>query len=158
MSRIRQLLTIVVALGVLTVGFVAPAGATDAAEPPPGAPVDDDSFGDEAERVALLSADARIDGWRLDDELLFAFAYDDEDPYWASLWVLLEEERDLWLPACVGRLFGDDETALFVGGAVFGDRDDGCVMGTIGDSGDVFFSAIELQGESVLTAAMYALG
>ena len=105
-----------------------------------------------------MVADSRFNGIRLPEELVFAFAYDEQFPHESSLWLQISEENDIWLPLCVGWLIGDDETVVFVGGSLWGDEEDGCVMGMIGDDASVFFSAIELKGDAVLTSAMYLVG
>jgi hypothetical protein len=80
------------------------------------------------------------------------------------VWLLVDEQTDEWAPICIGYLFGgdgDDDRAVFVGGSTLGDEDDGCLIVPLGDEDDdagVAFGAIELEGDSVATAAMYAIG
>ena len=113
------------------------------------------------EGLVVFSADARVDGHRIDDELFFALGYHDHYPFFASLWLLVDADDDEWAPVCFGFLLGDEDGALFVGGSTLGDEDDGCLVVPLGDEEDdsgVAFAVIELEGESVLTAALYAIG
>lgn len=111
--------------------------------------------------LVVFSADARIDGHRVPDELFLALGYDDTYPFLASVWLLVDEATDEWVPICLGYLLGDGDRAVFVGGSTIGDEDDGCLIVPLGDEEDdsgVAFGAIELEGDSVATAAMYAIG
>lgn len=113
------------------------------------------------EGLFVFSADARIDGHRVDDELYLALGYDQQFPFFASVWLQVDAESDEWVPICLGYLLGDEDGALFVGGSTIGDEDDGCIIVPLGDEhddGGVAFGAIELEGDSVATAAMYAFG
>ncbi len=107
------------------------------------------------EYLAVFSADARINGERVQDEWIFAFGVDTDWPYLGGLWLLTDAETDEWIPLCVGYVFGDDEGVVFLGESIHGDEGDGCAMVGIGDEGDVYFGAIELEGDEILTAALY---
>ena len=111
--------------------------------------------------LIVFSADARVDGQRVPDELFLALGYNESWPFLASVWLLVDEAADEWVPICVGYLIGEDDRAVFVGGSTIGDEDDGCLIVPLGDEDDdrgVAFGAIELEGDSVATAAMYAIG
>lgn len=111
--------------------------------------------------LIVFSADARIDGQRVPDELFLALGYHQSWPFLASVWLLVDEAADDWVPICIGYLVGEDDRAMFVGGSTIGDEDDGCLIVPLGDEHDdpgVAFGAIELEGDSVATAAMYAIG
>ncbi|MGI9598138.1 MAG: hypothetical protein ACR2QK_18390 [Acidimicrobiales bacterium] len=113
------------------------------------------------EGLIVFSADARIDGHRVDDELYLALGYNEQHPFLASLWLLVDAETDDWAPICFGWLVGDADRAVFVGESTIGDEDDGCLIVPLGDEEDdagVAFGVVELEGESVATAAMYAIG
>ncbi|NNE13198.1 MAG: hypothetical protein HKN41_13240 [Ilumatobacter sp.] len=111
--------------------------------------------------LIVFGADARIDGQRVPDELYLALGYNETFPFLASVWLLVDEATDEWVPICLGYLIGDEDRAVFVGGSTIGDEDDGCLIVPLGDEDDdagVAFGAIELEGDSVATAAMYAIG
>ena len=111
--------------------------------------------------LVVFSADARIDGHRVPDEMVLALGYDDTYSSLAAVWLLVDEAHDEWAPICLGYLLGDDDGAVFVGGSTIGDEGDGCLIVALGDEEDdsgVAFGAIELEGDSVATAAMYAIG
>jgi hypothetical protein len=113
------------------------------------------------EGLVVFSADARIDGQRVPDELFLALGYSETYPFLASVWLLVDAEADEWAPICLGYLLGEGGRAVFVGGSTIGDEDDGCMIVPLGDEEDdsgVAFGAIELDGDSVATAAMYAIG
>ena len=96
------------------------------------------------DHLAVFSADARINGQRVQDEWIFAFGVNERWPHFGSLWLLTDAETDEWIPLCFGYVVGDEG--------------DGCAMVGLGDEGDVFFGAIELEGDEILTASMYNLG
>lgn len=111
--------------------------------------------------LIVFSADARIDGHRVDEELYLALGYNAEYPFLASLWLLVDAEADEWVPICFGFLLGEEGRALFVGESTIGDEDDGCMVVPLGDEEDdsgVAYGVVELEGDSVATAAMYAIG
>lgn len=111
--------------------------------------------------LIVFGADARINGHRVDDEVYLALGYNERFPFFASVWLRVDEAADDWAPICVGFLLGDEDGALFIGGSTIGDEDDGCMIVPLGDEADdhgVAFGAIELEGDSVATAAMYAIG
>lgn len=112
------------------------------------------------EHLAVFSADVRVDGYPIEEEWYLALGYDDQFPFLAALWLLVDAETDEWAPLCLGYLFGgeDDEGAIFIGGSTLGGEDDGCMLVGLGDDSGIVFGAVELEGESVLTAAMYAIG
>ncbi len=151
------------ALAALTgVASTATAQEPDPADDLPAATdVDVDAVDAPDEHLVVFSADVRLDGDRVDEEWILAFGYEDEYPFVSSLWLLVDHDpvtdEDEWVPLCFGYTFGDEEGALFVGGSVIGDEDDGCLLATLGDDGGVVFGAIELEGESTLTAAMYPI-
>jgi len=156
-----------VAAAALTIGvFPVAAGAqgSDNADDVLVAEHEDPEVDPPHDGLVVFSADARIDGHRVPDELFLALGYDDRYPFTASVWLLVDEQTDEWAPICIGYLFGgdgDDDRAVFVGGSTLGDEDDGCLIVPLGDEDDdagVAFGAIELEGDSVATAAMYAIG
>ena len=164
----RRLVGGLAGLALLLALLAAPAAATGT---DPGTELDDalrDAAvgADEADvdppddNVAVFSADVRVDGQRVDEQWYFALGYDDAYPYFASLLVLVDADSDEWAPICLGYLLGDedDEGVLFVGGSTLGGDDDGCMVVGLGDDSGVVFGAIELEGDAVLTAAMYAFG
>lgn len=167
MNLAHRLVGGLAALALLLAGLTLPAAAEpydpdNAETTPEGLPdaavvAEQSDVDPEEEHIAVFSADVRVDGVRLDDEWYLALGYSDEYPYFASLWLLVDAEADEWEPLCVGYLLGDeeDEGAIFVGGSTFGEEDDGCMLVGLGDGG-VVIGAIELEGESVVTAAMYA--
>lgn len=111
--------------------------------------------------LIVFSADARIDGQRVPDEVFLALGYDETYPFLASVWLLVDADADEWVPICLGYLIGEGDRAMFVGGSTIGDEDDGCLIVPLGDEHDdpgVAFGAVELEGDSVATAAMYAIG
>ena len=105
----------------------------------------------------VFSADVRINGHRVQEEWYFAFGVSEEWPGFASLWLLTDAEQDEWIPLCFGYYMADGDGSLFFGSSIHGDADEGCVMLGLGEEGDVFFTAVELEGDEVLTASMYAL-
>jgi len=150
----------------LAIGFVP---ATAGAQENDDAAADDVLVADDDDPVVeppepgliVFSADARVDGHRVDDEMFLALGYDDTHPFYATVWLLVDAETDDWAPICLGFLFGEDDRAVFVGGSTIGDEDDGCMIVPLGDEEDdsnVAFGAVELAGDSVATAAMYAIG
>ncbi len=147
-------------------GLAGTASASDAEPPvddlPAATGVDADEVEAPEDHLVVFSADVRVDGHRVDEEWLFAFGYDDEYPFFSSLWLLVDHDpvtdTDDWAPICFGYTIGDDEGAIFVGGSEIGDEDDGCVLATLGDDQAVVFGAVELEGDAALTAAMYPIG
>lgn len=111
--------------------------------------------------LIVFSADARIDGQRVPDELFLALGYNQTYPFLASVWLLVDADADEWVPICLGYLIGEGERAVFAGGSTLGDEGDGCLIVPLGDEHDdpaVAFGAVELEGDSVATAALYAIG
>ena len=107
--------------------------------------------------VAVYSADVRINGHRVQDEWIFAFGVDSQWPHIGYLSLLTDAETDEWIPLCVGYVFGDEDGFMFFGESIHGDPDEGCALLGLGDEGDVLFTAVELEGDEVLTASLYAL-
>ena len=122
---------------------------TSVVDPDVDAPEDD---------VWVYSADVRINGHRVDEEWYFAFGVDEHWPHFATLSLLTDAETDEWIPLCFGFYAADDDGAIFLGESLHGDPDEGCAMLGLGDEGDVFFAAVELEGEEILTASLYAFG
>ena len=103
-----------------------------------------------------FSADVRINGHRVQEEWYFAFGVNDHWPHFGSLWLLTDAEADEWVPLCLGFFHDSGDGSIFLGESIHGDEGDGCAMLGIGDEGDVFFAAVELEGEEILTASLYA--
>lgn len=119
--------------------------------------VDDTDVDTPEDHMIGFSADVRINGHRVQDEWYFAFGIDDHWPFFGSLWLLTDAETDEWIPLCLGFYHDNGDGSIFLGESIHGDEDDGCAMLGIGDEGDVFFAAVELEGEEVLTASLYTL-
>lgn len=157
----NKLLTALAVAPVAVLGVTTTANAGPSDEPPVELPAETDA--DPAtvdapdDHLVVFSADARVDGHRVDEEWILAFGYEPYFPFHASLWLLVDADDDEWLPLCFGYVLGDDDGAVFVGGSALGDEDDGCTASALGDDGGVAFAAVELEGDSVLTAAMYEL-
>lgn len=143
-------------------GLAAPAALAETEEAPSLSDTATEVVEVEAEaphdHLAVFSADARINGQRVQDEWIFAFGVNERWPHFGSLWLLTDAEADEWIPLCFGYVVGDEEGVLFLGESLHGDEGDGCAMVGLGDEGDVFFSAIELEGDEILTASLYNIG